>query len=299
MKSMASLILGALMFGCVLLVGCNGSGAGSRSQGLLADAGLVSATSVRAVLVGGVCITDAAMIGQLYDAVNDPDRKWASKMARSRQIAFVSTSGQVAYLAYSEAGDLTARQGSSKLMKLLRQVFNNPAYKHTTHVPVGKPVEVRVASNGVTTVSPKSNGRWSSIQQPLIKLLKLWNPNDLKGCQLVDGREIGSLSNRYIEVRLAQPVAFGTLIAPKDFKWWPPPQTVETRIRYNDFGCSTLRVLSTGSEKARLAFKLPGKSDWVLSQEISTKEFLGYGPQGMSQFGPDLFEEVVSEIRKP
>ncbi len=182
MKGLALLILGGLMFSSTFLIGCNGSGAGSHSQrGLLSDAGLASATSVKAVLVGGVRITDVAMIGQLYDAVNNPDRKWVSKMARSRQIAFVSTSGQVAYLAYSEAGDLTARQGSSKLMKLLRQVFNNPAYKHATHVPVGKLVEVHVVSNGVTTVSSKSNGRWSKVQQPLAKLLKLWNPYDMRG----------------------------------------------------------------------------------------------------------------------
>lgn len=271
----------------LVMQGCTTSG----SSGLLSGAGLADANSVRLVLVGGCRVTDTAMIRNLYAAVEQPDRDWVSRMARERQIAFVGNNGRVAYLAYSDIGDLAERQGSSRLLPLLEQVFQNPAYRKPTHIPMGSLSNVRLQLPGKTRmISRQSNGRWTLVRQLTVKLLHQWNPNNLSGCKRLRQHEIDKLSGEYIAVRLSRPVAFETLVVPRDFQWWPPPKSVETRTKYEKIKYETIRLLRTKPGTMRLAFLEAGTSNWVLSSAVDTKEFLGYSPQGMSQFGFEVRE---------
>ncbi|MDO8588231.1 MAG: hypothetical protein Q7T82_14480 [Armatimonadota bacterium] len=272
----------------------------SNSGGLLSGVGLGNASSVRLVLVGNCRVRDKAMVRDLYAAVEHPGRDYASKMARERQIAFVGHDGRVAYFGYSVAGDLTDHQGSDSLMGLLRQVFKNPVCRKPTHISIGSLSYVRAKLPGKTAaVSAQSNGRWKSVQISAVKLLQEWSPNNLSGCKVFRQHEIDKLSDRYIEVRLSRPTSFETLIVPRDFEWWPPPKRVETRTKFEKVNCESIRLLSIEPGTMRLAFGLTGTGNWILSNMVGTKEFLGYGPQGMSQFGPDLFEELVFQITKP
>lgn len=280
----------------LVVQGCSTSG----SRGLLSGAGLGDASSVRLVLVGNCRITDKALIRDLYAAVEQPDRDYISRMARSRQIAFIGNNGRVAYLSYSDAGDLTDNQASSRLMSLLGQVFRSPACRKPTHIPIGGLANVRVKLPSKTVlISAQSNGHWKSVQQSTVKLIQQWSPNDLSGCKRFRQHELDKLSGRYIEVKLSRPISFETLIVPRDFEWWPPPKSVETRTKFEKIKCETVRLLSIKPGSMRLAFNQVGTSDWVVSGMAGTKEFLGYGPQGQSRLGSDLFDEVFSETKKP
>lgn len=278
--------------------GCSTSGSTS-SSGLLSGAGLKDDSSVRLILVGNCRVTDKAMIRDLYTAVDQPDRDYISRMARSRQIAFIGNNGRVAYLSYSDAGDLTDKQASGRLMSLLGQVFRNPACRKPTHIPIGNLSSVQVKLPSKTAaISSQSNGRWKSVQQSTVKLLQQWSPNNLSGCKRFRQHEIDNLSSKYIEVKLSRPMSFETLVVPRDFEWWPPPKSVETRTKFEKIKCETIRLISIKPETMQLAFNQAGTSDWILSSAVGTKEFLEYGPQGQSRFGPDLFNELVSEMKK-
>jgi hypothetical protein len=271
----------------------------STSNGLLSGAGLRNAGSVRLVLVAGRQVTDETMIRDLYAVVEQPERDYISKLARNRQIAFVGRNGRVAYLSYSDAGDLTDSRGSSSFMSLLWQVFSDTASQKPTHIPIDNLSHIRVQLPGKSTaLSAESNERWRSIQQPTTRLLQQWSPNNLSGCKRFRQRQIDDLSSKFIEVKMSRPMSFETLIVPRNFEWWPPPKNVETRTRYEEIKCEIVRIISINPGVIRLAFNRMGTSNWVLSSVVGTKEFLGYGTQGQSKLGPDLFQEVVSEIKK-
>lgn len=303
MKYALAIIASSLIMGGAMLTGCDQAGSGTQAQGLLASAGFASASDLSFVVLqpGDVFkVTDATTVGQLYNAVNQPDRDFVSKMARNRLLAFVGNDGSTAYVVYSDGGDLTAHQGSSKLMRLVRQVYSNPAYKDATHVPAGGLSEVRVVESGKTTVASQKSGRkWKPAQASAVSLIGLWNPNDLHGCKRVAKNEVDALSSRYVEVRFARPTSFKTLIVPKDFEWWPPPESVETRVKYEGLKSNLVRVASVQHGQMRLAFDIGSGGTWILSPVLSTKKFLGYAPQGQSRFGVDQSEEAVSAVTKP
>ncbi|MGQ9455317.1 MAG: hypothetical protein ACUVRS_10395 [Armatimonadota bacterium] len=302
MKYALAIIASSLIMGGTVLTGCDQGGSGTQAHGLLASAGFANASDVSFVVLqpGDVFkVTDATTVGQLYNAVNQPDRDFVSKMARNRLLAFVGNGGSTAYVVYSDGGDLTAHQGSSKLMPLVRQVYRNPAYKDATHIPTGGLSEVRVIGSGKTTVaSQKSGQRWKPAQASAVSLIELWNPNDLHGCRRVTKNEVDALSSRYVEMRFARPTSFKTFIVPKDFEWWSPPESVESRVKYEDVRSNLVRVASVQPGQMRLAFEIGSGGTWVLSPALSTKKFLGYTPQGQARFGADLFEEVVSTLTK-
>lgn len=302
MRYALAIIASSLIMGGTMLTGCNQAGSGTQAHGLLASAGLASASDVSFIVLqpGDVFkVTDTTTVSQLFDAVNQPDRGFVSKMARNRLLAFVGNSGSTAYVVYSDSGDLTAHQGSSKLMRLVRQVYSNPACKDATHIPTGELSEVRVIESGKTTVaSQKSGQRWKPAQASAVSLIQLWNPNDLHGCKRVTKSEVDALSSHYVEVRFTRPTVFRTFVVPKDFEWWPPPESVETGAKYEDLKSNLVRVASVQPGQMRLAFEIVGGGTWILSPVLPTKKFLGYAPQGQSRFGTDLFEEVVSEIKK-
>ena len=292
-KDMISQLLVASLV--VLLAGCEGSGADSHMQGkLLTNAGLGGAADVKKVLLTGGSVTDAAMIAQLYGAVDNPDRDWITKMARNRQIAFIAADGRVACLAYSEGGDLTEYQGSNTLMNLLRKVYNTPACRQVGFVQLGKLDHVRVVPTGTMAVINESTKQWDSLQEPLSKLVGLWNPDDVRGCERVSKDRVASLSNSYVEMKLARPITFETILFRRGFSWWPPPEGVYTRARYESIRSGLIRALSTGKVEMRLAFAINGSQDWILTSPISTRTFRGYDKAGKALFGPDLFIKVLS-----
>lgn len=272
----------------------------SRSGGLLSGAGLGDASSVRLVLVGNSQVTDRTIIRNLYAAVDQPDTDYVSRMARSRQIAFVGNNRRVVYLSYSDAGDLTDRQASRQFMGVLGQVFKNPASRKPVHVHVGGLTHVKMKLKSRTAVTlTQSSIQWKTSQRLIVRLLKQWNPNDLSGCKRYRQHELDKLSDKYIEVKLSRPTSFETLIVPRDFEWWPPPSRVENRPRFERVDFDTIRLMSVRPETIRLAFKQTGTTHWIVSSVVGTKEFLGYGPQGQSRFGPNLFNQLVSQITKP
>ena len=287
-----------MAFSSVLVIGCERSAVSYRQRGLLTDAGLANPASVRMILVGGTCVTDVEMICQLYGAVNKPDRDWTTKMARNHQIAFVGANGRVAYLGYSEAGDLTERQGSSRLMRLLMRVSKSPSCKLDTHVKIGSLVDVSVVSNGASATFPRSPQRFERVRKRLTELVGLWSPNDTRGCQRVDEQELGSLPSRHITVDVAEPITFGTLIVPKRFKWWPPPDKVYGDARYDDIRSRRIRIMNTREGEMRLAFADQPSGGWILASPVSTRRFLGYDKAGRARSGPDLFAEIMSLIHQ-
>ena len=302
--------LGCLIFGGIAVTGCG------RTNGLLSSAGFANASDVSFVLLGDghtYKVSDAATIRQLHYAVNKPDRNWITRMARCNPIAFVAEDGRVAYLMCSDVGDLTATQGSDKLMRVLDQVFHNPAYRDTSHVPIGRLTEVRLHSpKGVTAVSPGSGVEWSKVHTPLVALLESWPSDELRGSIRCSRKEVDDTSKqayRYIELDFAQPSAFKTLIVPKDLAQRLPPETVETRARYEEVRYDRVRIINTrlGVKakheiklgEVRLAFGAKTGDTWVLTNVIGTRRFLGYSPNVMSRYGPDLLDEAVSALAKP
>lgn len=304
MKCFLVLVVGILIIGGTMLAGCNQAGSGTPAKhGLLVSAGFANASDVSFIVIqsGDIFrVGDAATIDQLYNAVNQPDRNFVTKMVRNRLLTFVGSDGRTAYVVFGDGGDLTSHQGSSKLMRLVRSVYRTPSYKDKTHISVGSLSEVRVIASGKTTVaSPKSTKQWKTAQNSTVDLLQMWNPDDLRGCIRTTKSEVDGLSSRYIEARTAQPVTFKALIVPKNFEWWPPPDTIETRPKFEDYRSSTVRVVSIQADQMRFAFEVNGGKDWILSPPLATKKFLGYNSQGQTQYGVDQFEGVVSAVTKP
>ncbi len=298
-----AIIACTLTMGGAMLAGCNQAGSGTQPRGLLVSAGFGSASDVSfAVLQPGsiLKVTDAAAVAQLYNAVNQPDRDFTSKMARNRLLAFVGSNGSTALVAYSDSGDLTAHQGSSKLIPLVKPIYSSPACKDTARIPIRGLSGVRVVEPGrIPLVSPKSGPKWRSARASAAGLIQLWNPDDLHGCRRVGRRDVDALSSRYVEVEFSRAVAFRTFMAPRGFEWWPPPESVETRVRYEEVRSKLVRALSVQPGQMRLAFEIDGGGAWVLSPVLATRRFLGFTQQGRSRFGADQFEEVISAATKP
>jgi len=294
---------------CLITVGSTITGCG-KTNGLLSSAGFGRASDVSFVILKDgqmYKVSDASTIRQLYDVVNLPDRNWVTMMARNQLMAFVGNDGRVACFAYEAGGNLTATQGSNKFTGILVKVTDNPACRDASHVPIAQMTKIDLHSpKGVATVSPNSGAQWGKVYPPLVALLESWPSDELRGSERCRQKEIDEISRRayrYIDLDFARPATFKTLIVPNGFVWWPPPETVETRTRYEEVSYDRVRIINTrlGVQakherkigEVRLAFGTKTEDTWVLTKPTRTRSFLGYSPKGRSQFGPDLLDAAV------
>jgi hypothetical protein len=102
---------------------------------------------------------------------------------------------------------------------------------------------------------------------------------------------------RYLLVKLTKPDAFDAIVAVKDSEW--PPKVYDTNSRLERVSFDTITIFSEGNGFARVVFTNTRSNECLFTDPIRSlrllKEAQGRNPP---VYGPDLFDEVVSEIKK-
>ena len=310
-QSVSSLVIAVLL---ISLGGCSGGGLVQRNG--IGGAGdvqyVVFQTTVWTVpqpplypMMPPTRIEDRADIKALYDAMNHP--KGALKLAvePNGRLAFVTHDGRVAMFAWggdktgcescnANIGGLLGKAYTASKIKPNETVTPPGALAQLTFHPgkQGKPVSLRP---GVRLASTDTSWR---------RLLGTYAPLSLRGNVRSNQQELRQFlawASTYLEARLDKPSSFEAIVVPPDLDpKWPPPHG-DDRARLEKVEYDTVyiaRLPGTRSEFVRFAFVSSRTGDCLLTDAVYPKVIVRHeGFRGI--YGPDLFNEVVSEMRKP
>lgn len=241
-------------------------------------------------------VTSQGDIRSIVDALNQPTGKAFTRMARNNRLAIVGQNGQV--IMYGIGGytiqgcDITAQESSSKLMPALRAAITRAG---VTKLTLATPIR-SVSYHTAGAVKPVSPGHAA-----LKELLGQYSPLALKGnrrCKAGDIRQLTQRSARFLTVELGRPDAFETVVVDKDVEW--PPSIYAANAHLERVSFDTITILSEGNGLVRFAFS-DSRSNECLSSDPVRSLRLEREAQGRNPpvYGPDLFDEVVSHIKKP
>lgn len=241
-------------------------------------------------------ITSQGDIQSIVDALNQPTGKAFTRMARNNRLAVVGQNGQVVMYGiagYTNQGcDITAQDSSSKLMPALRAA--------TTRAQV---VKLTLASPVQSVSYHDAGGTTRSVSvgnQALQELLGQYSPLVLKGnrrCKMGEMRQLIQHTPRFLTIKLTKPDAFEAIVGAKDSEW--PPNVYDTNSRLERVNFDAITIFSEGNGLARFVFTDTRSNECLFTDSIGAlklvKEAQGRKPP---VYGPDLFDEVVSETKK-
>lgn len=242
-------------------------------------------------------ITNQSDVQSIVDALNHPDGKAFTRMARNNRLAVVGQNGQVVMYgigSYTNQGcDITAQDSSSKLMPALRVATTRARIARPTLASPAKSLSYH--DTGGPTRSAYGNN------QALQELLAHYSPLVLKGNRRCEASEIQTHARhtpRFLTVKLARSEAFDAIVMAKDSEW--PPKLYDTSARLERVTFDTITIFSEGSGLARFVFADARSGQCLFTDPVNSfrllKQAQGRNP---AVYGPDLFEEVVSTLANP
>ncbi len=241
-------------------------------------------------------ITNQGDVQSIVDALNHPDGKAFTRMARNNRLAVVGQNGQVVMYGIggstNQGCDITALNSSSKLMPALRLATTRARIARLTLASPVKNLSYHDAGGTTRSASAKN--------QALQELLAYYSPLVLKGNRRCEASEIQKQAQhtpRFLTVKLAKPDAFDAIVMTKDSEW--PPKLYDTNARLERVRFDTITIFSEGNGLSRFAFTDTQSGECLFTDPVNSlrlvKEAQGRNPP---VYGPDLFEEVVSTLTK-
>lgn len=241
-------------------------------------------------------ITASPDITAIFNAVSQPDGKAQTREARNNRLAFIGRKGQIVMYGITTPTiygcDIAREQSSEKL---------GPAL--TTALKRAKVVKLTLTSP-VQSVSYHNAGtvtRAVAVEnQALQELLGQYSPLVLKGNRRCIADEIQrqiQKTPRCLSVKLTKPDAFDAIVITEESEW--PPKVYDANARLERVEFDTITIFSEGNGLARFVFTDTRSNECLFTDPVRSlrlvKEAQG---RNLPVYGPDLFDEVVSEIKK-
>ncbi len=249
-------------------------------------------------------ITDGAAIKAFYDALNHPKGTLMPKTASNSRLAFVAKNGRVAMFAVGGGEDCeSCRADLSAAFRLALSSPEDRKFDETT-VPPARLSRLEYHSGG-SVITLARAVQLTKVEKPWTQLLGTFNPLSLRGNVLCNSPELKRFlawATEYLEAELKKPVTFEAIVVPPDLDPNWPPKKGDSRASLRELECSKIyvaRLPQTRSKFVRFFFVLK-TGDCLATDAVDPRAILNYsGKFGQPVYGPDLFEEVVSEIKKP
>jgi hypothetical protein len=309
-----------LMIALMLLTaGCGKKSGNTQLNGLLTSTNSVNTAGVQMVVyqVAGYGhlpmpqqqslrgspreITHKDDVRVIVDALNNPDGKAFTRIARNNRLALVGQNGQV--LIYGIGGgmiqgcDITAHKSSTKLPSVLRT-----ATARARIVVLAPASSIQSISYHEAGSNRLEESTAVAKSQTLLKeLFRCYSPLALKGNRHCEAHDVHNHAQRvssFLTVRLSKPDAIDAIVATGDTEW--PPEVYDTSARLEEFRFDTITIFSEGKGLARFVFTDTQSGKCLFTDPVKSlrlvKEAQGRNPP---VYGPDLFEEVISEMKKP
>lgn len=299
----------------LLTAGCGKRAGNTQFNGLLTSANSINTTGVQMVVyqVAGHGhlpmpqqqplrglpreITRKDDVQVIVDALNKPDGKAFTRMARNNRLALVGQNGQV--VMYGIGGsviqgcDVTAHKSSTKLPSALRMATARAQ------------IVTLAPTSSVQSIKEGSRRQFASIavakSQTLLKeLFACYSPLALKGNRHCEARDVQNHAQRvpgFLTVKLAKPDAIDAIVSTEDTEW--PPETYDTSARLEHVKFDTITVFHEDNGRVRFVFTDSKGNDCLFTDPVNSlklvKEAQGHNPP---VYGPDLFNEVISMLTK-
>ena len=309
-------IIAMLAFCC----GCNR--VPSAGAGLLVNNGITSPSQVQYVVYQNSTwttpqpqlfplqrpyrVTDVAAIEAFYNALNQPSGGLTPRTTPNSRVGFIAKDGRVTIFAVNgDSGKCeSAKADLSAALKLAFATTKQQEYDTTT-VPVGQVASLSYTGKGGKPITLASGSRLSGVEKTWHQLLGTYNPLSLRGnvhCTPQELKRFLTWVPEYVEVRVKKPVSYEAIVVPPDLdpKW--PPSKGDNRSNLKTLEYDTVyvaRLPETRSQYVRFVFSSSTTGDCLATDAVDPRAITGYtGKFGQATFGPDLFEEVVSGIKK-
>lgn len=243
-------------------------------------------------------ITSLTDVRAIADALNHPDRKGVSRMARNNRLAVIHNDGTVVIYGITAPSnvfgcDITTTSGSKKLGSALIAALNRARVVKLT---LASPIRNASYHDAGGTTHSVSVGN-----QALQELMGQYSPLVLKGnrrCKMGKMQQLVQHTPRFLTVKLTKPDTFEAIVMTKESEW--PPKVYDTNARLERVKFDTITIFSEGSGLTRFVFTDTQSNECLLADPVRSlrlvKEAQGRNPP---VYGPDLFDEVVSGMKKP
>lgn len=250
-------------------------------------------------------VADVAAIEAFYNALNNPSGGLLPKTASNSRLGFIMKDGRVVIFAVGGAESESAKADLSAALKLAFATTKQQQYDTTT-VPVGQVVSLSYTGKGRKPITLTSGNRFSYAERVWRELLSTYNPLSLRGNIHFTQQELRRFLAwvpEYVEVKVKKPVSYKAIVVPPDLdpKW--PPSKGDNRSNLKTLEYDTVyvaRLPETRSQYVRFVFCSSAIGDCLATDAVDPRAITGYaGKFGQATFGPNLFDEVVYEIKKP
>lgn len=238
----------------------------------------------------------------IVDALNHPDRKGVSRMARNNRLAVVREDGTVMMYGVTAADtinpcDITVDRSSRRLSMVLPAALTRALVAKLTPASPVKSVSYH-AAGGKKQLTPAAIAKTQAL---LKELMKCYCPLALKGNRHCEARDVRNHAQRapvFLTVRLAKPDAFDVIVATGTAGW--PPAVYDTSGRLEQVHFETITVFQEDKGRVRFVFTDSKSSDCLFTDPVDSRRLVkqaqGHNPP---VYGPDLFDEAVSSLTKP
>lgn len=307
------------LFGLVSCVGCSNT----PSTGLLVSQGIPNPNQVQYVIYQTstwttpqpqlfplnrpLMVTDRAGVAAFYDALNHPSGGLKPKTAPNARVGFVARSGRVVIFAVggSYRGCVSC---DADIATATRAAFASPGQRHfnATSVPSGTLVSLVHYRQGGSAVTLKPGARFVRVEKTWRQLLGTYNPLNLRGnvhCSPQELRRFLAWVPEYVEAKVKKPITYDAIVVPPGLEPnWPPLRgdkgsslkTLEYDTVY------VARLPETRKQFVRFVFSSSATGDCLATDAVDPRAIVNYSAKsGQPIFGPDLFNQVVSELGKP
>ena len=242
-------------------------------------------------------ITAQSDVAAIFDAVNHPDGKAFSGFARNNRLALVGEDGRIVMYGITGNVDITRTESSTKLgPALAAALIRAQVVKLAPSSPI-----LGLSYHDSGTDRPLPSTAIAKSKKPLLELLNCYSPLALKGnkhCGPSEVRDYAKRMPRFLTIKLAKRDSFGAIVATKEIQW--PPDTYDTSSRLEQVTFDTITVFSESNGLTRFIFTDSKSNACLFTDPVNSlrlvKKAHGHNPR---VYGPDLFNEVVSEMRKP
>lgn len=305
------------LFAALVVGGCGRkSNGGTQLAGLVTTRGLANAGDIRMIVYQPagfgplpmpsqmplrgepLKITAPSDVMAIFDAVNVPSGHAETRQARNNRLALIGRTGEVVVFGITTPTiygcDITREHASAKLGPALISALKRAKI---AKFALTSPVQSATYRNGAGASCPIQ----VTNRAMLYELLSHYSPLALKGNRRCRTDELRRHSRRvphFITVRLARPDTFEAVVASRNQEW--PPNVYDSSTRLEQVKFDTITVFHEGNGLVRLVFTDTQTNECLFSDPVGSLRLLK-AAQGRNPpvYGPDLFDQVVAEMKKP
>lgn len=290
-----------LLTGCTRLMVPRAPAGGRMAVYQAAGAGPLPVSSLKPLAGQPRQITSRKDVQAIADALNHPDREGVSRMGRNNRLAVVSQNGTVVMFGITGPDpvcpcDVSTSQGSRRLSTALLSALAEA--QHVTLAPASPISSLSYqGANGSDQIAGVSLAKRAGL---LREIFGCYSPLALKGNRRCGTREVQDYASRvpdHLTIKLVQPESMETIIETRLIQW--PPEVCDrsarlTRVRYD-----TITVFHESGGQVRFAFSDSVRGRCLFTDPVGSRRCVkpasGRTPP---VYGPDLFDEMVKDIRR-